>query len=169
MRASGVWVIGEIGHDQQNIKSLLKAVKKDKDEMVQDNLRKSLTKITKREQGIIVLMADDDLEFCKNICLQLKKDGFRPTVAANGKTALAKIEEQIPDIVLMNLRMPEMNGLEALKSIRANEETKEVPVIMMSDLDSSVLLKQVSKCGANDYLLKPFNYEQVKDKIQNYL
>jgi len=169
MRASGVWLIGEIGHDQPSIKALLKAVKNDKDEMVQDNLRKSLTKITKREQGIIVLMADDDLEFCKNICLQLKKDGFRPSAAGSGKTALAKIEEQVPDIVLMDLRMPEMNGLEALKAIRANEATKDVPVIMMSDLDSSVLLKQVSKFGANDYLLKPCSYEQVKEKVQNYL
>ena len=169
MRASGVWVIGEIGHDQPKIKALLKAAKNDKDEMVQDNLRKSLTKITKREQGINVLMVDDDLEFCRNICLQLKQDGFHASAAANGRTALAKIEQQIPDIVLMDLRMPEMNGLEALKLIRANEETRELPVIMMSDFNSSVLLKQVSKFGANDYLLKPCNYEQVKEKLLSYI
>ena len=160
---------GEIGHGQPHIKNLLKVAKNDKNEMVQDNLRKALTKITKREQGLQVLVADDDMEFCKNICLQLKKDGFRVNAAVNGKAALAKIEEQPPDIVLMNLRMPVMNGLEVLKAIRANEDTKDMPVIVMSDFDSSVLLKQVSKFGANDYLLKPCSYEQVKSKLQSHL
>ena len=169
MRASGVWVIGEIGHGQPHIKNLLKVAKNDKDEMVQDNLRKTLTKITKREQGLVVLVADDDTEFCRNICLQLKNDGFRVSAAINGKTALAKIEKKPPDILLMNLRIPEMNGLEVLKAIRASVDTKDLPVIVMSDFNSSVLLKQVNKFGANDYLLKPCSYEQVKDKLMSCL
>jgi len=171
VRANVIESLEAVGN--RNVLGILMKYKFDKDNRARANALKAIwnfgNRITKREQGLVVLVADDDTEFCRNICLQLKNDGFRVSAAINGKTALAKIDKKPPDIVLMNLRMPEMNGLEVLKAIRASVDTKDLPVIVMSDFNSSVLLKQVNKFGANDYLLKPCSYEQVKDKLMSCL
>ncbi|HUU30221.1 MAG TPA: response regulator [archaeon] len=168
MRASAVWVIGEIGHNQPQLKALLKAVVNDKNEMVKNNLERSMTKISKRENGINVLVADDDIQFCQDMCRKLVKDGFKATAAINGRAALAKTAKDRPDIIFLDLRMPVMNGLEALKALRSEEKTRDLPVIVMSDLNSSILLKQTTKEGANDFLLKPCSYEQVKEKLRSF-
>ncbi|MFH1068297.1 MAG: response regulator [Candidatus Glassbacteria bacterium] len=169
MRATACWVIGEIGHGQPELQSLLKVVNNDTDQMVRDNQEKAQRKINRREQGLSVLVVDDDLKFCQEICRQLNKDGLRATAAFSGKLALSSTEKSAPDIILLDLRMPEMNGLEVLKALRSQPGTAEVPVVVLSDLNSSILLKQVVKSGANDYLLKPCSYEQVKTKLQSYL
>ena len=169
MRASGIWVIGEIGYNQPKIKALLKAVQNDQNEMVKANLDKAMNKIDKREKGQQVVVADDDLGFCQDVCRKLVRDGFKATAALNGRAAITSMEKIKPDILFLDLRMPVMNGLEVLKILREKEETRNIPVIVMSDLNSSVLLKQVGKAGANDFLLKPCSYEQIKEKIQNYI
>ena len=169
MRASGVWVIGEIGHSQANLKALLEAVKTDKEPLVVDNLQRAMRKISRREEGLQVLVVDDDIKFCQDLCRKLKNDGYRATAAFNGKLALSSAGKQLPDIVLLDLRMPVMNGVEALKALKEDEKTREVPVIVMSDLNSSVLLKEVSRIGAEDYLLKPCSYDQVVVKLGAYI
>ncbi len=168
-RSTGVWVIGEIGHDQPQIKQLLRIVEKDKDERVQEHVKRALNKIQRREEGVHILVADDDLRFCQDICRKLKADGFRASAALNGRAALAYTEKQTPDLVLLDLRMPVMNGLDALKALRENAVTAKTPVIVTSDVNSGVLLKQATRLGANDFLLKPFAYENFKDKIKNYI
>ncbi len=168
MRSSAVWVIGEIGHFQPRLKALLKAVQSDKHEMVQDNLRRAGSKISRREQGLLVLVADDDIAFCQELCRGLKRDGFRAAAVFNGRAALNAVEKSVPDVIFLDLRMPLANGLEVLKSLREKPETSEVPVIVMSDLNSSILLKQATRAGANDYLLKPCSYLQLKEKLQQY-
>ena len=168
MRASACWVIGEIGHGEPELQALLKIAGSDPDDMVQDNLKKARRKIASREKGLIVLVADDDMKFCQEICRQLENDGYRATAAFNGKTAVAAAGKETPDIILLDLRMPLMNGLETLKELRGQEHTEHVPVVVLSDLNSTVLLKQVIRAGASDYLLKPCSYEQVKAKLQSY-
>ncbi len=168
-RSTGVWVIGEIGHNEPQIKGLLKIVEKDKDERVLEHIKLARGKIQRREEGVHILVADDDLRFCQDLCRRLKGDGFRASAALNGRAALAYAEKQTPDLVLLDLRMPVMNGLDALKVMRETENTMQTPVIVMSDVNSSVLLKQATRLGANDYILKPFAYENFREKIKNYV
>ena len=169
MKASAVWLIGEIGHHQPDIKRLLKVVEKDFEEIVQRNIEVARRKITRREEGIKIVVADDDIKFCKDICTRLIHEGFKATAVFNGKALLSSVERSTPDLVLVDLRMPLVNGLEALKHLRAAEETAETPVLVMSELNSSVLLKQIERAGANDYILKPCGYEQVKEKIKPFI
>ncbi|MCE5269882.1 response regulator [bacterium] len=168
-RCTGVWVIGEIGHNEPQLKQLLKIVESDKDDRVLEHLKRARGKIQRREEGVHILVADDDLRFCQDLCRRLKGDGFRASAALNGRAALAYAEKQTPDLVLLDLRMPVMNGLDALKVLRETENTVQTPVIVMSDVNSSVLLKQATRLGANDYLLKPFAYENIKEKIKNFV
>ncbi len=169
MKASAVWLIGEIGQHQNELKNLLKVVEKDSEEIVQRNLIVARKKIARREEGIKIFVADDDIKFCKSICARLIHEGFKATAVFNGKALLSAVERATPDLVLLDLRMPLINGLEALKQMRSAEPTAETPVIVMSDVNSAVLLRQIERSGANDYLIKPCNYEQVRDKIKPYV
>lgn len=169
MRASGVWVIGEIGHNQPDLKVLLRAVAKDRSPMVQDNIEKAKKKIEKREKGFQVMIADDDSEFCRDIGRKLSADGYKFRVALNGQSALWSINKQPPDIILLDLRLPRVNGMEMLKQIRASEELCGIPVIMLCDVNSSLLIKKALEIGANSYLVKPCNYQQIKEKVAKLL
>ncbi len=169
MRASGVWLIGEIGQHQPELKSLLKVPEKDSEEIVQRNLKVARKKIARREEGIKILVADDDIRFCKDICARLNHEGFKATAVFNGKALLSAVAREAPDLVMLDLRMPLVNGLEALKQLRSAEATAETPVIVMSDVNSAVLLRQIERSGANDYLIKPCNYEQVREKVKPYV
>jgi CheY-like chemotaxis protein len=169
MKASAVWLIGEIGQHQKGLKNLLKVVGKDREEIVQRNLKVALKKIARREEGIKILVADDDIKFCKLICARLIHEGFKATAVFNGKALLSALAHAIPDLVLLDLRMPLINGLEALKQMRSDEATAETPVIVMSEVNSAVLLKQIERSGATDYLIKPCNYEQIRAKIKPYV
>lgn len=169
MKASAIWLIGEIGQHQVELKNLLKVVEKDSEEIVQKNLVRARKKIARREEGIKILVADDDIKFCKEICARLIHEGFKATAVFNGKALLSAAARSTPDLILVDLRMPLINGLEALKQLRSAEETAETPVIVMSEVNNTVLLKQIERSGANDYLIKPCNYEQVREKIKPFI
>ena len=169
MRASGVWVIGEIGHNQPNLKGLLRAVSKDRSQMVQENIEKAKKKIEKREKGFQVMIADDDSEFCRDIGRMLSADGYKFRVALNGQSALWSINKQPPDIILVDLRLPRVNGMELLKQVRNSEELSDIPVIMLCDVNSNLLIKKALESGADTYLVKPCNYQQIKEKMSRLL
>ncbi|MBW7995209.1 MAG: response regulator [Candidatus Glassbacteria bacterium] len=169
MKASAAWLIGEIGQGQLDLKNLLKVIEKDKAEPIKRNVQLARQKIARREEGIRILVADDDIKFCQSVCARLIREGFKATAVYNGKALLSAAALEVPDVILLDLRMPLVNGMEALKTLRTNEKTAETPVIMMSELNSTVLLKQISRAGANDYLIKPCNYERIRDKIKPYI
>ncbi len=167
MRASATWVIGEIGHNQPELKNLLYAVENDNNEMVKRNLVEAKRKITMREKGLLVLVADDDKEFCQKINRGLAADGYKTSIVHNGRDALEAAENHNPNAILLNLRIPVMNGLEVIKALRAKKDTSKTPVIVFCDLNTSVLINRVRKAGADSYLIKPCSYEQVKRELQN--
>jgi len=166
MRASAVWVIGEIGHKQNDLQALLEIVKDDEDESVRRNIEKAQKKIIWREKGLRVLVVDDDKKFLQDFFRRLAGDGFHVLAAFDGKTGILTALKQKPDMIFLNLRLPGMNGLEVLKELKSREATREIPVAVICDFNSSLLIKKASENGACDYLVKPFAYEQAKEKIQ---
>lgn len=166
MRASAVWVIGEVGHKQTDLKALIEIVEDDDDEMIQDNIEKARKKIIWREKGLRILVVEDDKKSLQELFRKLARDGFHILAAFDGKTGVSTALKQRPEIIILNLRIPGMNGLEVLKELKAQEVTREIPVVVMCDLNSSMLIKKASEAGANDYLIRPFAYEQVKEKIK---
>lgn len=169
MRASAVWVISEIGHNQPALKGLLGTVKSDQDEMVRDNIRLAERKIGWREKGLRVQVVDDDKNFLQDFFRKLARDGFHIFASFDGKAAIDAATTRKPDIILLNLRLPVMNGLEVLQALKNQDATRLIPVVVMCDFNSSVLIKKAGEAGANDYLVKPFSYEEFKDKIQQFI
>jgi PleD family two-component response regulator len=166
MRSSAVWVIGEIGHKQTNFKEMLGLVEGDDDETVLESIKRAEKKILWREKGLRVLVIDDDKKFLQMFFKRLAGDGFHILAAFDGKTGIEVALMQRPDIIFLNLRIPLVNGLEVLRTLKSGENTRMIPVVVICDFNSSVLIKKASATGASDYLIKPFAYDQAKTKIQ---
>lgn len=90
------------------------------------------------------------------------------TEAGNGKEALEKLKEMqyAVTLVLLDVNMPEMNGIETLKAIRSLPETKQLPVIMCTSVAEKTQVLEAIKAGASNYVVKPFQTEDLKQKIE---
>ncbi len=122
---------------------------------------------TGTERGVI-LIVDDDPDTLFTIDEMVKACGFKTILAKNGIECLETLHKTIPDLILLDIMMPEMDGFQAIKEIRSNAEWKEIEVFAvtaraMAD-DREVILKQ----GFNDYIPKPVNASIIKDKIEKY-
>lgn len=119
-----------------------------------------------------VLLVEDDL-FLRDICLQqLKNNGFEVAVAADGAEALKMVENFAPDIVLLDVILPVIDGFEVLKKIREHKNPiiKKVPIIMLTNLGQKEDIDKAFKLGANDYLIKAhFTLGEIVGKIRNKL
>ena len=108
----------------------------------------------------------DDQKINRDLLQDLVVDlGHVPLTAENGLTALALLKEQCPDIILLDILMPEMDGFEVLNNLKDNSSLRHIPVIMISAVDE---IKSVVRCiekGADDYLTKPFNPTLLKARI----
>jgi len=105
-------------------------------------------------KGSRVLMADDDKMLIDMYKERLELAGYIVTLSRNGEEALSKIREVKPDIVLLDIMMPKVNGYEALASIKSDPATKDIPVIMLSALMRDFNREKAVEAGADDYLIK---------------
>ncbi|MEO5358401.1 MAG: response regulator [Nitrospirae bacterium YQR-1] len=116
-----------------------------------------------------ILIADDDSDIRKLLSFQLKKLGHSVLTASNGYTALSNILQFIPDIVLLDIEMPSMNGIEALRKIRTYDALKNTPVLMVSAHSEQRYILDAIKAGASDYIRKPFNMGLLLGKVNNWI
>ncbi|HET91779.1 MAG TPA: response regulator [Chloroflexi bacterium] len=116
-----------------------------------------------------ILVVDDELESVKLIGLMLQRRGYEISAARTGSQALAKIESDHPDLVILDVMMPDMDGYEATRRIRANPETANLPIILFTAktmVDDKVAGFQA---GADDYLTKPIHPEELASRIEAVL
>ena len=111
-----------------------------------------------------VLVVDDEANMRYMLTQILKKGGYNVDAANNGEEALKRVEENVFDVVLCDVRMPAMDGLEFLKEARSRK--LEVPIIMMSAYSSVDLAVEAMKLGASDYISKPFKAGEVLVKLE---
>ena len=114
----------------------------------------------------LVLAVDDEAGILRLIKLELSAQGFRVIAAGEGEEALRLIEEQRPDIVLLDILMPGMTGLEVLRAIR---ERWTVPVILVTARDREADKVRGLEMGADDYIVKPFGAEEMGARIRAVL
>ncbi|MFN4219725.1 MAG: sigma-54-dependent transcriptional regulator, partial [bacterium] len=118
-------------------------------------------------EGFNLLIVDDEVDILNVLKFLLEKEGYRVDTALNGEEALSKIKKKTYDIVLTDLRMPGIDGMELLERIK--EEASETDVVIMTayaSIDSAVT---AIKKGASDYIVKPFINEDVKMRIKRIL
>ncbi|MBI2090469.1 MAG: response regulator [Deltaproteobacteria bacterium] len=114
--------------------------------------------------GLKVLVADDEEDIVEVIQDRLEAYGFTVVTAGTGREALEKLAREKFDGVFLDVRMPEMTGIEVLEEIR-KKDTK-IPIIIVTSSSSRDAAIEALAKGANDYVLKPFEWEELKAKIE---
>lgn len=113
-----------------------------------------------------ILVVDDDKNICELLSLYLKNDGYNVVFAYDGSEAVTKAREEKPNLIVLDVMMPIINGWEACKLIR---QFTDVPIIMLTALDSLENKVQGLNIGADDYIVKPFEPVEVVARINAHL
>src|SRR6202171_2179905 len=116
-----------------------------------------------------IILVDDDRVIQKMVGGFLERRGFRVRNASDGVEALQLIRDQIPDLVITDVRMPELNGIELTSRLRSHHRTAGVPILMFSELSTAPDALAGYAAGADDYLPKPFELEILEAKVQSLL
>jgi class 3 adenylate cyclase/CheY-like chemotaxis protein len=116
-----------------------------------------------------ILVVDDTPRNVKLLADLLGVKGYAVVTAVSGREALAKIDEELPDLVLLDVVMPEMSGYEVCQKIRDNPATKMLPVVMVTALDPAVERVKGIEAGADDFLSKPINQPELLARVKSLL
>ncbi|MFL5679998.1 MAG: response regulator transcription factor [Chloroflexota bacterium] len=111
----------------------------------------------------LVLIADDQPEITKLVSLSLDNEGFRVITASDGGSALEQLSESNPDVLLLDIMMPGMSGLDVLREVR---EHHPVPVIMLTARGATAQVSEGLNLGADDYVVKPFHPGELAARIR---
>jgi two-component system KDP operon response regulator KdpE len=114
----------------------------------------------------LIVAVDDEPGILRLIKLELSSQGFRVVTASNGEDALAIVEHQRPDVVVLDIIMPDMSGLEVMRRIR---ERTNIPIILLTARDRDEDKIRGLEFGADDYLVKPFNPEELSARVRAVL
>ena len=120
-------------------------------------------------QSSIILIVDDHPTNLKMLFSFLQESGFKVLVAKTGESALKKLEKVLPDLILLDVMMPEIDGFETCLRLKASPAAKDIPVIFMTALSEPMDKIKGLKVGAVDYITKPFQQEEVLARIENQL
>lgn len=116
-----------------------------------------------------ILIADDNPDNLKILAQALKSEGFKVRFAKNGKQVLESIKEVEPELIILDIHMPEMDGFDVCKYIRIDMNNYYLPIIFLSALSDQFNIVKAFDCGASDYVIKPFNTEELKARIKYQL
>jgi len=120
-------------------------------------------------KSIRVLVVDDAKYIRELISLILRNEGYEVIKAANGKEALNKLNGKNIDILITDLNMPEMNGIELAGRLRNMPDFKSIPVIMVTSENHESIRKKAGHAGVNEWILKPFIPKQLVDAVKKYV
>jgi len=117
----------------------------------------------------IILIVDDTLANLELLSNMLKEYGYEARLAPNGKLALAAAQAEPPDLILLDIKMPQMDGFEVCKRLKADETLKDIPVIFITALNDTKDIVKAFSLGAVDYITKPFHIEEIQVRVRNHI
>ena len=116
-----------------------------------------------------ILIVDDKISAQRLVADYLSANGFRSVVASNGREALYVARHEKPDLVLLDIMMPEMDGYETMREIRSIQEFRTIPILALTAKAMKGDREKCLEAGASDYLAKPVNTEQLPLAIRMWL
>ena len=115
-----------------------------------------------------ILIVNDQPDLLRITTFRIQKMGYDVIIASDAVQALEMIKSHIPDLVLLDINMPNLSGPEVCKNMKAQENLKKIPVILFT-ASSTNIEEKVKEAGAQDYLIKPFDLEVLAKKIQKLI
>ncbi len=121
------------------------------------------------EQSKKILIVDDEAHIRRLIEFTLKKGGFKMLVATNGREAINLATSDSPDLIIMDVLMPEMDGVEALDLLKQDARTSSIPVILLTGIGQSTTRREVEEKGTATYLAKPFSPNKLLREVERMI
>lgn len=129
--------------------------------------------IARRQKGLTVtakiLVVDDEPAILDLLVRILERDGYEPITATNGLEALELVEREAPDLILLDVTMPKLDGFAVCKRLKDNEQTALIPVTMLTGLDDREHRQRGLEVGADDFLTKPYDQSLLRARIRSQL
>ena len=116
-----------------------------------------------------VLIVEDDSDIVDILSYNLKQAGLKVTSVPDGNSALAEVKKRLPDLILLDLMLPKVDGLEVCRLLKSESETKDVPIIMITAKGEEVDRIVGLELGADDYIIKPFSPREVVLRVRSVL
>jgi len=117
-----------------------------------------------------ILVVDDEPDVLRVTSIRLKKLGYNVLTAAGGKEGLDTMRRENPDLVLLDLVMPFMNGAEVCEQVKNDKALKHIPIILFTASGNGAMTaEQIKNIGADDYIIKPFEPEELMGKLEGIL
>ncbi len=117
---------------------------------------------------IKILVVDDERGTVSTLKMSLESDNYKVVEAYTGDGAIRKARSEVPDLILLDLMLPDMTGYEICNKIRKDPLTRSIPIIMLTGMGETGRIAGL-ELGANDYITKPFDLNELKAKIRNVL
>ncbi len=116
-----------------------------------------------------ILVVDDEIYIVHILDFSLGMEGYEVVTALDGEEALRKVNEAKPDLIVLDIMMPKMDGYETCKALKSDAATKDIPVILLSAKGRNVDMQTGYDVGADDYITKPFSPRKLVDRINAML
>jgi two-component system alkaline phosphatase synthesis response regulator PhoP len=116
-----------------------------------------------------ILIAEDEPDIRELVAFTLRFAGYEVVTAANGEEAVQLAVKEMPDLALMDVRMPRMTGYDACRAMKSNPDLKDIPVVFLSAKGQESEIATGIEAGAEEYLLKPFAPDQLTERVRAIL
>lgn len=123
-----------------------------------------------QESKKMVVVVEDNASLRMMLCEKLRKENYKVTEAENGEEALDMVVRHKPDLVILDVILPRMTGFEVLEKIRHISEVKDVPVMLLTNLESMENVERALRLGATNYLVKAdYSLEEITQKVNEFM
>ncbi len=116
-----------------------------------------------------ILVVDDEVNIAHSLNFLMEKVGYSVRIAADGEEAIEAIKEARPDLILLDINMPRLNGYQVCEMVRADPEWKDILIVMLTAKGRDIEREKGLAVGADDYITKPFSTQEVIDKVRGML
>ena len=116
-----------------------------------------------------ILIVDDEVDLVETVRFPLEMEGFNVLVSYNGEDALNQARKEKPDLILLDLMLPKLDGYKVCRLLKFDERYKNIPILMLTAKTQEKDKALGMETGANDYITKPFDLDKLVEKVKTYL
>ena len=116
-----------------------------------------------------ILIVDDEVDLVETVRFPLEMEGFNVLVSYNGEDALSQARKEKPDLILLDLMLPKLDGYKVCRLLKFDERYKNIPILMLTAKTQEKDKALGMETGANEYITKPFDIDKLVEKVKGYL
>ena len=116
-----------------------------------------------------ILIVDDEVDLVETVRYPLEMEGFNVLVSYNGEDALSQARKEKPDLILLDLMLPKLDGYKVCRLLKFDERYRNIPILMLTAKTQEKDKALGMETGANDYITKPFDLDKLMEKVKGYL